>query len=140
MVALNRGLVDGKTQTKQAWDEPLPDGSDLKIWYQIFSAKDSTPMTRKKPGSFYRKPGVAARGNPEYAGYGAEIREKPSYFAGWAFLVQRLPIVKFLLTNPSQLLQSLYFKNNNLPCGDSGSLATLFYAPSRFGFLWKTVG
>ena len=37
IAAINWGLVSGKTNTKYAWDEPLPDGSEPKLWFhEIF--------------------------------------------------------------------------------------------------------
>ena len=41
--AINWGLVDGKTQTKYAWDEPSPDGSEPKLWFHDIFHKDGTP-------------------------------------------------------------------------------------------------
>jgi Glycosyl hydrolases family 2, TIM barrel domain len=35
--AINWGLVAGKSNTKYAWDEPIPDGSDPELWFhEIF--------------------------------------------------------------------------------------------------------
>ena len=31
--AINWGLVSGKTNTKYAWDAPMPDGGDPKLWF-----------------------------------------------------------------------------------------------------------
>ena len=37
IAAINWGLVDGKSNTKYAWDEPIADGSEPKLWFhEIF--------------------------------------------------------------------------------------------------------
>jgi cellulase (glycosyl hydrolase family 5) len=41
--AINWGLVSGKTNTKYAWDEPLPDGSEPKLWFHDIFRPDGTP-------------------------------------------------------------------------------------------------
>lgn len=41
--AINWGLVTGKTNTKYAWDEPIPDGSDPKLWFHDIFRQDGTP-------------------------------------------------------------------------------------------------
>jgi hypothetical protein len=43
IAAINWGLVDGKTQTKYAWDEPLKDGSEPKLWFHEIFRKDGQP-------------------------------------------------------------------------------------------------
>ncbi|MES2830218.1 MAG: cellulase family glycosylhydrolase [Bacteroidota bacterium] len=43
IAAINWGLVDGKTNTKYAWDEPIKDGSDPKLWFHEIFKKDGTP-------------------------------------------------------------------------------------------------
>ncbi|MNY44904.1 hypothetical protein D3C86_1799710 [compost metagenome] len=40
--AYNWGLVAGKTNTKYAWDTPMPNGAEPKIWFHdIFNADGS---------------------------------------------------------------------------------------------------
>lgn len=40
--AYNWGLVAGKTNTKYAWDTPLPDGSEPKLWFHDIFRPDGT--------------------------------------------------------------------------------------------------
>ncbi|WP_346863217.1 hypothetical protein [uncultured Draconibacterium sp.] len=41
--AINWGLVDGKSNTKYAWDEPIPDGAEPALWFHEIFRKDGTP-------------------------------------------------------------------------------------------------
>lgn len=41
--AINWGLVTGKTNTKYAWNEPIPDGSEPKLWFHDIFRQDGTP-------------------------------------------------------------------------------------------------
>lgn len=41
--AINWGLVDGKTQTKYAWDDPMPNGGEPALWFHDVFRKDGTP-------------------------------------------------------------------------------------------------
>lgn len=41
--AINWGLVDGKTNTKYAWDTPMPTGEEPKVWFHDIFRKDGTP-------------------------------------------------------------------------------------------------
>lgn len=43
VAAINWGLVSGKTNTIYAWDEPIPDGSEPKLWFHDIFRKDGTP-------------------------------------------------------------------------------------------------
>ena len=43
VAAINWGLVDGKTNTKYAWDTPLVDGSEPNEWFHEVFRKDGTP-------------------------------------------------------------------------------------------------
>jgi hypothetical protein len=47
--AINWGLVSGKTNTIYAWDTPMPDGSEPKIWFHDVFRKDGTPFSQKEP-------------------------------------------------------------------------------------------
>ncbi|MEJ7560214.1 MAG: 1,4-beta-xylanase [Pedobacter sp.] len=48
IIAINWGLVDGKTNTKYAWDEPLKDGGEPKLWFhEIFKADGSPYKTEE---------------------------------------------------------------------------------------------
>jgi hypothetical protein len=46
--AISWGLVSGKTNTKYAWDAPMPDGSEPKIWFHDIFRPDGTPYSRKE--------------------------------------------------------------------------------------------
>ncbi|HWZ03581.1 MAG TPA: hypothetical protein VNX40_08190 [Mucilaginibacter sp.] len=46
--AINWGLVSGKTNTIYAWDTPMPDGSEPKIWFHDVFRKDGTPFSQKE--------------------------------------------------------------------------------------------
>lgn len=41
--AISWGLVDGKSNTKYAWDTPLPNGEEPKEWFHEIFRKDGTP-------------------------------------------------------------------------------------------------
>jgi len=41
--AINWGLVSGKTNTIYAWDTPMPDGAEPKLWFHDVFRKDGTP-------------------------------------------------------------------------------------------------
>jgi len=41
--AINWGLVEGKTNTKYAWDSPMPNGGEPKLWFHEVFRKDGTP-------------------------------------------------------------------------------------------------
>jgi hypothetical protein len=44
--AINWGLVSGKTNTKYAWDTPIPDGSEPKIWFHDIFRPDGSPYSQ----------------------------------------------------------------------------------------------
>ena len=46
--AVNWGLVAGKSNTKYAWDEPIPDGSDPELWFHEIFHKDGTPYKQEE--------------------------------------------------------------------------------------------
>ncbi|SEA36455.1 hypothetical protein SAMN05192529_11544 [Arachidicoccus rhizosphaerae] len=41
--AINWGFVEGKTNTKYAWDSPMPDGGDPTVWFHEIFRKNFTP-------------------------------------------------------------------------------------------------
>ncbi len=43
--AINWGLVAGKSNTKYAWDEPIPDGSEPALWFHEIFHPDGTPYS-----------------------------------------------------------------------------------------------
>lgn len=46
--AINWGFVSGKTNTMYAWDTPIPDGSEPKIWFHDIFRKDGTPYRKEE--------------------------------------------------------------------------------------------
>ena len=48
IVAINWGLVTGKTNTMYAWDTPMPNGDEPKIWFHDIFRKDGTPYDKKE--------------------------------------------------------------------------------------------
>ena len=46
--AINWGLVDGKSNTKYAWGEPIPDGSEPYLWFHEVFRKDGTPYKQEE--------------------------------------------------------------------------------------------
>lgn len=48
VAAINWGLVAGKSNTKYAWDEPIPDGSEPKLWFHEIFRPDGTPYKQEE--------------------------------------------------------------------------------------------
>jgi Glycosyl hydrolases family 2, TIM barrel domain len=48
IAAINWGLTAGKTNTMYAWDTPIPDGSEPKIWFHDIFRPDGTPFDKKE--------------------------------------------------------------------------------------------
>lgn len=46
--AINWGLVAGKSNTKYAWDEPIPDGSEPSLWFHEIFREDGTPYKQEE--------------------------------------------------------------------------------------------
>jgi hypothetical protein len=46
--AINWGLVDGKTNTKYSWNEPIPDGSEPELWFHEIFQKDGSPYKQEE--------------------------------------------------------------------------------------------
>ncbi len=46
--AINWGLVSGKSNTKYAWSEPIPDGSDPELWFHEIFHPDGTPYKQEE--------------------------------------------------------------------------------------------
>ena len=46
--AINWGLVAGKSNTKYAWDEPIPNGSEPKLWFHEIFYPDGTPYKQEE--------------------------------------------------------------------------------------------
>ena len=43
IAAINWGLVAGKSNTKYAWDEPIADGTEPKLWFHEIFYSDGRP-------------------------------------------------------------------------------------------------
>jgi hypothetical protein len=48
VTAINWGLVSGKTNTKYAWDTPIPDGSEPKVWFHDIFRPDGNPYSQQE--------------------------------------------------------------------------------------------
>jgi len=46
--AINWGFVEGKTQTKYAWDTPIPSGAEPKLWFHEILHTDGRPYDEKE--------------------------------------------------------------------------------------------
>lgn len=46
--AINWGFVAGKTNTIYAWDTPMPDGREPKVWFHDIFRKDGTPYSKEE--------------------------------------------------------------------------------------------
>jgi hypothetical protein len=46
--AINWGLVSGKTNTIYAWDTPMPDGAEPKVWFHDIFRPDGRPYSQKE--------------------------------------------------------------------------------------------
>jgi hypothetical protein len=46
--AYNWGLVSGKTNTIYAWDTPIPDGTEPKVWFHDVFRKDGSPYSEQE--------------------------------------------------------------------------------------------
>jgi hypothetical protein len=46
--AINWGLVAGKTNTKYAWNQPIPDGSEPPLWFHEIFRPDGTPYKQEE--------------------------------------------------------------------------------------------
>jgi endo-1,4-beta-mannosidase len=56
--AINWGLVAGKTNTKYAWDTPIPDGSDPEVWFHEVFRPHGTPYSQEEVDLIKRLSGV----------------------------------------------------------------------------------
>ncbi|WP_342333126.1 1,4-beta-xylanase [Pedobacter sp. FW305-3-2-15-E-R2A2] len=48
VAAINWGFVDGKTNTKYAWDTPLKDGQEPAVWFHDIFRADGTPYLKEE--------------------------------------------------------------------------------------------
>jgi len=56
--AINWGLVAGKSNTKYAWGEPIPDGSDPELWFHEIFRPDGTPYSQEEVDVIMKLTGV----------------------------------------------------------------------------------
>ena len=57
VIAINWGLVSGKTNTIYAWDTPVADGSEPKVWFHDIFRKDGTPYKQEEAEFIKRQTG-----------------------------------------------------------------------------------
>ncbi|MDR2776347.1 MAG: cellulase family glycosylhydrolase [Tannerella sp.] len=55
--AINWGLVDGKTNTKYAWGEPIPDGSEPPLWFHEIFRHNGAPYKQEEVDAIKRLTG-----------------------------------------------------------------------------------
>lgn len=48
VVAINWGFVSGKTNTIYAWDSPMPNGGEPKVWFHDIFRMDGTPFSKEE--------------------------------------------------------------------------------------------
>lgn len=48
VAAINWGFVDGKTNTKYAWDKPMADGAEPALWFHEVFKGDGTPYKKEE--------------------------------------------------------------------------------------------
>lgn len=46
VVAINWGLVSGKTNTIFAWDKPMPDKKEPSVWFHDIFRQDGSPFSQ----------------------------------------------------------------------------------------------
>jgi hypothetical protein len=56
--AINWGLVAGKSNTIYAWDTPLPDGSEPKLWFHDIFRKDGSPYREEEAVAIKKAAGL----------------------------------------------------------------------------------
>jgi len=52
-------LVAGKTNTKYAWDQPMPDGGEPKLWFHEIFHPDGKPYKQAEVDSIKMLTGVS---------------------------------------------------------------------------------
>jgi hypothetical protein len=57
IAAINWGLVTGKTNTMYAWDTPMPNGAEPKVWFHDIFRPDGTPYDSKETEFIKRQTG-----------------------------------------------------------------------------------
>jgi hypothetical protein len=61
IAAYNWGLVSGKTNTKYAWDQPMPDGGEPKLWFHEIFHPDGKPYKQAEVDSIKMLTGVSKK-------------------------------------------------------------------------------
>ena len=56
--AISWGFVAGKTNTIYAWDTPMPDGNEPKVWFHDIFRKDGTPYKEEEVALIKKLTGV----------------------------------------------------------------------------------
>lgn len=56
--AINWGLVAGKSNTIYAWDTPMPDGAEPKVWFHDVFRKDGTPYCEEEVEAIRKAAGI----------------------------------------------------------------------------------
>ncbi len=56
--AINWGLVAGKSNTIYAWDTPMPDGAEPKVWFHDVFRKDGTPYRQEEVEAIRKAAGI----------------------------------------------------------------------------------
>ena len=56
--AINWGLVAGKSNTIYAWDTPMPDGAEPKLWFHDIFRKDGTPYRQEEIDAIRKAAGI----------------------------------------------------------------------------------
>lgn len=56
--AINWGLVAGKSNTIYAWDTPVPDGSEPKLWFHDIFRKDGSPYREEEVQAIKQAAGI----------------------------------------------------------------------------------
>lgn len=56
--AINWGLVAGKSNTIYAWDTPMPDGAEPKVWFHDVFRKDGTPYREEEVEAIRKAAGI----------------------------------------------------------------------------------
>ena len=59
--AINWGLVTGKTNTMYAWDTPMPDGKEPKIWFHDIFRPDGSPFDKAETDMIRELAGKTAK-------------------------------------------------------------------------------
>ena len=76
------GFVSGKTNTIYAWDTPMPNGAEPKVWFHDIFRKDGTPYSQEEVDLIKSLTGASASANHKAPAYPL-ITHDP-YFSVWS--------------------------------------------------------